>query len=220
MSDLPIVLAMTGASGAIYGLRLAHVLLASGRNVELTISPAGAIVLKEELGLAVDPVRVTAKELFPSVGALPTKLQQLLRDGKPLELRSTAGTLHAHAHTNFFSAIASGSARSVGMVICPCSGDTLGAIAHGTGGNLIHRAAAVHLKERRTLILVPRETPLSSIYLENLQRAAQAGATILPAMPGFYQGVSQVMDLVDFVVARVCDHLQVEHGLGKRWGDA
>ncbi len=104
------------------------------------------------------------------------------------------------------------------MVVCPCSGGTLSAIVHGTSANLIHRAADVHLKERRTLILVPRETPLSLVQLENLQVAAQAGAVILPAMPGFYHGAASVQDLVDFIVARICDQLGVRNDLMRRWG--
>ncbi len=104
------------------------------------------------------------------------------------------------------------------MVICPCSGGTLSSIVHGTSANLIHRAAEVHLKERRKLILVPRETPLSMVMLENLRRAAEAGAIILPAMPGFYHGVKSIGDLVDFVVARICDQLGIENSLIQRWG--
>jgi 4-hydroxy-3-polyprenylbenzoate decarboxylase len=114
--------------------------------------------------------------------------------------------------------IASGSFLTDGMVICPCSGSTLGAVVHGTGENLIHRAASVHLKERRKLIVVPRETPLSIIQLDNMRRAAEAGAIVLPAMPGFYHGASTIGDLVDFVVARVLDQLGIEHALMHRWG--
>jgi len=106
------------------------------------------------------------------------------------------------------------------MVICPASGGTVSAIAHGTSGNLIQRAADVHLKERRRLILVPRETPLSAIQLDNLKRCAEAGAVVLPAMPGFYHGAKSVPDLVDFVVARICDQLEIENDLIPRWGGA
>ena len=110
-------------------------------------------------------------------------------------------------------------ALTSGMVICPCSGRTLSAVAAGASTNLIHRAADVHLKERRRLILVPRETPLSLIHLDNMRRALQAGAVILPAMPAWYQGVASVSDLVDFVVARILDQLQIPHALSPRWGD-
>ncbi len=114
--------------------------------------------------------------------------------------------------------MASGSALTSGMVICPCSGGTLSAVAHGASTNLIQRAADVHLKERRKLILVPRETPLSLIHLDNMKRACEAGAIVLPASPGWYHGVQSVRDLVDFIVARILDHLDVAHELSGRWG--
>jgi 4-hydroxy-3-polyprenylbenzoate decarboxylase len=106
------------------------------------------------------------------------------------------------------------------MVIAPCSGGTLSGVAHGTSTNLIQRAADVHLKERRKLILVPRETPLSIVHLDNMRRCGEAGAIVLPASPGWYHGVSTIRDLVDFVVARICDQLGVSNALMKRWGDA
>ena len=115
--------------------------------------------------------------------------------------------------------IASGSFLTAGMVVCPCSGSTLGAISHAMGENLIHRAAEVHLKERRKLILVPRETPLSLVQLDNMRRVTEAGAVVLPASPGFYHGVRGVGDLVNFVVARICDQLGVRHTLMRRWGE-
>jgi 4-hydroxy-3-polyprenylbenzoate decarboxylase len=115
--------------------------------------------------------------------------------------------------------MASGSARTSGMVVCPCSGGTLSAIAHGSSENLIHRAADVHLKERRKLVLVPRETPLSLVQLDNMRRCVEAGAVLLPAMPGFYHGVRGIADLVDFVVAPILDKLGVEHNLMRRWGE-
>jgi 4-hydroxy-3-polyprenylbenzoate decarboxylase len=128
--------------------------------------------------------------------------------------------VHYHHFENFLAPIASGSFLTDGMAICPCSLGTLAAIAHGTSENLICRAADVHLKERRKLVLVPRETPLSVIQLDNMKRCAEAGAVVLPAMPGFYHGVERVADLVDFVVARVCDQLGVPHELMRRWGQA
>ncbi len=116
------------------------------------------------------------------------------------------------------SPIASGSSLTSGMVVCPCSGTTLGAIAHGSGSNLIQRAADVHLKEKRKLILVPRETPLSVVQLENMKLASQAGAVVLPATPGWYHGVRSLQDLVDFIVSRILDQLGIEHALIHRWG--
>jgi 4-hydroxy-3-polyprenylbenzoate decarboxylase len=122
-------------------------------------------------------------------------------------------------HQDLFAPMASGSALTGGMIVAPCSGGTLSAIAHGASGNLIQRAADVHLKERRRLILVPRETPLSLIHIENMRRVTEAGAVVLPAAPGFYHGAGSVGELVDFVVARICDQLGVAHGLGRRWGE-
>ena len=122
-------------------------------------------------------------------------------------------------YMDFMSPAASGSFLTGGMVVCPCSGSTLSGIAYGSSNNLIQRAADVHLKERRKLILVPRETPLSVVQLEAMRRAAEAGAVVLPAMPGWYHGVQSVQDLVDFVVARILDQLGIEHELIRRWGD-
>ncbi len=194
----PIVVAITGASGAVYGVRLLEVLVAAGHDVHLSISPSGQIVLKQEMELSVDLDRFEISDL---------------------RLESTGpGRITYHHYKNLMSPIASGSFLTGGMVICPCSGSTLGAVVHCVGENLIHRAADVHLKERRMLVLVPRETPLSMIQLENMKRAAEAGAIVLPAMPGFYHGARTIRDLVDFVVARICDQLGVENTLMKRWG--
>jgi 4-hydroxy-3-polyprenylbenzoate decarboxylase len=124
-----------------------------------------------------------------------------------------------HDEQNFMAPIASGSFLTQGMVVCPCSGSTLSGIAHASSSNLIVRAADVHLKERRKLILVPRETPLSVLQLENLHRLSQAGAIVLPAMPGWYHHPRSLMDLVDFVVGRILDQLGVEHRLIRRWGE-
>jgi 4-hydroxy-3-polyprenylbenzoate decarboxylase len=124
-----------------------------------------------------------------------------------------------HHHLDFSAGIASGSFLTGGMVVCPCSMGTLGSLAAGMSSNLIQRAADVHLKERRKLILVPRETPLSSIQLENMRRLADAGAVILPAMPAFYHEPRTIHDMVDFVVGRICDQLGIEHNLFQRWGE-
>jgi 4-hydroxy-3-polyprenylbenzoate decarboxylase len=143
-------------------------------------------------------------------------LGDLLRDSPAL---SKAEQVRYHHHRNFRAGIASGSFLTAGMVVCPCSMGTVAAIAHGTSQNLIHRAADVHLKEGRKLILVPRETPLSGIQLRNLATCAEAGAVVLPAMPAFYTRPRSLEDAVDFIVGRICDQLGVEHGLIRRWGE-
>ena len=191
-----IVVAITGASGAPYAVRLIEVLAAAGCTVHLTISAAAVEVFKYELGLTIDLENFDPATLFPHA----------------------TGDIKYHHIRALAAPIASGSFLTDGMVVCPCSTGTLSAIVHGTSTNLIHRAAEVHLKERRKLVLVPRETPLSIIHLDNLKRAAEAGAIVLPAMPGFYHGVTKVQDLIDFIVARICDQLQVEHQLIRRWG--
>jgi 4-hydroxy-3-polyprenylbenzoate decarboxylase len=202
MPHAPIILGITGASGAIYAVRLLEVLRAAGRDVHLTISPSGREVLQHELKLDIDLNNFKDQHLA-------------LKDSKPLEQR---GKLHYYHHNDFMSPMASGSFLTAGMVICPCSGTTLSAVAAGAAGNLIQRAAEVHLKERRKLIVVPRETPLSLAHIDNMRRVTEAGAVVLPASPGWYYDVRSPIDLVDFVVARICDQLGVEHTLSKRWG--
>ncbi|HEU5118822.1 MAG TPA: flavin prenyltransferase UbiX [Isosphaeraceae bacterium] len=193
----PLVVALTGASGSRYALRLLEVLSRSGRSVHLTLSPSAAQVLREE-----------------------TDLDVSVKNPDPAAFGAFApGRLVVHHHADFSAGIASGSFRTGGMVIVPCSMSTLAAIAHGITTNLITRAADVHLKERRRLILVPRETPLSLVHLENMTAVTRAGAVVLPAMPGWYHRPRTLDDLVDFVVARICDALDVEHDLAKRWGE-
>lgn len=192
-----LVVAITGASGAAYGVRLLEVLLDAGRTVHLTISPAAAIVIQEELG------RTVSLKAFDPASLLGERDYTRLR---------------YHDHRDFSAGVASGSFLTAGMAVCPCSMGTLASIAHGISTNLIHRAADVHLKERRKLVLVPRETPLGVVQLRNMTAVAEAGAIVLPAMPGFYRRPQHVSDLVDFVVARVCDQLGVPHNLMKRWG--
>lgn len=213
-----LVVALTGASGAIYAVRLLNLLLDAGRTVHVTISTAATIVLDRELGLKVDLKHFEETQLLPNLESLPA--DNLLRDFKSLRNAASPprGTLHYHHHSDFMAGIASGSFRTGGMVICPCSMGTLASIASGQSSNLIQRAADVHLKERRKLILVPRETPLGTIQLENMKRLADAGAVVMPAMPGFYHQPRSIHDLIDFVVARILDHLRVEHQLFKRWG--
>ncbi|MBI3467876.1 MAG: UbiX family flavin prenyltransferase [Planctomycetes bacterium] len=195
-----LVLAITGASGAVYAVRLLDVLVARGLQIHLVISPAAKTVIQTELGLDVD-----LQQFQP---------RSLLRAGE-----IQPGQILFHQYQDLMSPIASGSFLTAGMVICPCSGGTLASVAHGASGNLIERAAAVHLKERRKLILVPRETPLSLIFLDNMRRCVEAGAVMLPAMPGFYHGAQTIADLVDFIVARICDQLGIEQSLVQRWGE-
>lgn len=205
MPATDLVLAMTGASGAPYGVRLLEVLLRAGQTVHLTISPAAVEVLRTEMGRTVDLNRF--------------RLADLLGDlGDPME--PLPGEVRYHHCANFMAGIASGSFLTGGMVVCPCSMGTVAAIAHGLSQNLIHRAADVHLKERRKLILVPRETPLNVVQLRNLTICVEAGAVVLPAMPAFYTRPQSMQDLIDFIVGRICDQLGVEHQLLKRWGDS
>jgi len=225
-----IVVSVTGASGGVYARRLPEVLCAAGCDVHLVISPAAQVVLKQELNLTVDLDNFDPATLMLDAGAK-------LKDRKLQAVRSLAGIsseesnvlaigsgedgiLHYYHYRDYLGAIASGSFLTDGMVICPCSSGTLSAIVHGTSANLIHRTAEVHLKERRKLILVPRETPLSITVLANMKRAAKAGAILLPAMPGFYHGVKTISDLVDFVVSRICDQLGIRNSLIQRWGGA
>jgi 4-hydroxy-3-polyprenylbenzoate decarboxylase len=194
----PVAIAITGASGAVYAVRLLEMLVQHGRRVHLTISPSGRDVLKQELRVDVDLARFNLAAL--------------------VDLQDRSAQVAYHHYQDFNAPIASGSYLTGGMVVCPCSGGTLGAVASGTATNLIHRAAEVHLKERRKLVVVPRETPLSIIHIESMKRLAEAGAVVLPAAPGWYHGVNSVSDLVDFVVARILDQLGVEHDLMRRWG--
>ena len=199
--QLPLVVGITGASGAPYAARLLEVLLAADREIHLAISPSGQAVIEQELGRRID---LDAFRLETLLGAAPP----------------TTGRLHYHHYKNLMAPIASGSFLTAAMVICPCSGSTLSALAHSVGENLIHRAAEVHLKERRKLVVVPRETPLSLPQLKNMQAVHEAGAVVLPASPGFYHGAESVADLVDFVVARICDQLGVANSLMTRWGSS
>lgn len=195
MSDLPVVLGITGGSGVVYAQRLLGTLLQSGAEVHLVVSPAARQVFAAELGTKL------AEPLDPKV----------LTDAPTSRLR-------VWPHHDLAAGIASGSFRTRGMVIAPCSMSTLGALASGQSTNLIHRAAEVHLKERRRLILVPRETPLSLIGLENMVRVTRAGAIVLPAAPGFYHRPQTIDDLVAFVVARILDQLGLDNDLIRRWG--
>lgn len=195
-----VTLAWTGASGFAYGLRLLECLLAAGCRVDLLLSQAARIVARQELDLA-----------------LPSDSAELVAMLKARFARPDAD-LRAHGREEWFAPAASGSNPADAMVVCPCSMGSLAAIAHGLADNLIERAADVMLKERRPLILVPRETPFSLIHLRNMTQLAEAGAVILPANPGFYHRPESVAQVVDFIVARILDQLGVPHTLMTRWG--
>ncbi len=196
------VLGVTGASGAVYGMRLLEVLLARGFGVDLILSAAGRLVLREEMGISLPEGADAVRE------ALINKFNL------------NGSTLCIYDNNDFGASAASGSYRCEGMVIAPCSMGTLAAVAHGLANNLIRRAADVMLKQRRTLILLARETPLSSIHLENMLTLSRVGAVILPPIPAFYQQPKTVADLVDFVTGRVLDVMEVDHSLYRRWGAA
>jgi 4-hydroxy-3-polyprenylbenzoate decarboxylase len=193
-----VFLGITGASGAPYASRLLEALVASGCEVGVTASASG--------------VEVLATELYGDA--------DLGRDEVLSRFVAGAGGVSVHEPSDFRAPYASGSARVDGYVVCPCSMATVGTLAAGAMDNLIHRAASVALKEGRKLVLMPRETPLSTIHLESLLRLRTAGAVILFLAPGFYHRPRTIADLVDFVVARCLDQLGVEHSLAKRWGQS
>jgi len=197
----PITLAITGASGSAYGLRLLECLLGAGRRVCLLISRPGRLVVRMETGLEL-PSR-------------PEEIRRLLSE----RFQAAEGQLRVFGPEQWTAPVASGSNPPQAMVVCPCTVSTLSAIACGASNNLLERAADVMLKEQRKLILVVRETPFSAVHLENMLKLARLGVLIMPAAPGFYHRPRSVDDLVDFMVARVLDQLGIEHGLGPRWGE-
>jgi 4-hydroxy-3-polyprenylbenzoate decarboxylase len=190
-----LAVAITGASGAAYGLTLIRALAAAGHRVHVIVSPGGARVIRHECDLALNPKAPEPHALAPE----------------------HADRIVPHAVGNYGASIASGSYPLAGLAVCPCSMGTLGRIAAGTAENLVTRAADVCLKERRPLVVVPREAPLSAIHLENMLRLARAGASIVPAAPGFYQNPRTVDDLIRFVVARVMEQLGVDQELTEPW---
>ena len=196
-----ITLALTGASGMPYAMRLLESLLRAGYRVYLLYSSAAQVVARQEMELA----------LPANCG----EAQRLLAE----RYGAAEGQLRVFGREEWFAPVASGTNPAEAMVVCPCTMGTLAAIAAGMSDNLIERAADVAIKENRKLILVPRETPFSAIHLENMLKLARLGVTILPANPGFYHHPHSVDDLVDFVVARILDHLGVAHDLMKRWGE-
>ena len=195
-----ITLAFTGASGMPYGIRLLEMLLAEGKQVYLLYSQVAQIVAQQEMSLALPSRAREAEVFFNHLYSVPE------------------GQLRVFGREEWFAPVASGSNPADSMVICPCTMGTLAAIAAGMNQKLIERAADVMLKENRQLILVPREMPFSTIHLENMLKLARSGAVILPANPGFYHHPQTIQDMVDFVVARILDHLGIEHTLIPRWG--
>jgi 4-hydroxy-3-polyprenylbenzoate decarboxylase len=198
------VLGITGASGAAYALRLLELLLCQGHEVHIVVSDYGRRLLSDEAGVK----RLTLEALCPGMA---DRLPDMVARAAAERL------LIVHPHKDVGAVIASGSFLHDGMVVIPCSSTTLGAIATGSGSNLLVRAALVTLKERRPLIVCHRETPLNLIDIENYRSVTLAGAIVCPANPGFYLGPQRVEDLVDFIVGKVLDLLKVEHELGTRW---
>ena len=196
-----ITVALTGASGLPYGIRLIELLLKSGQRVHLVYSQAAQIVAKQEMDFTL-PNR-------------PQDAEKILVD----RIGTFSGELQVFGIQDWYAPMASGSNPGDAMVICPCTMGTLGKVANGISDDLISRAADVMLKEKRALILVPREMPFSAIHLENMLKLSHAGAVIMPPNPGFYHHPQSVQDMVDFVVARILDHLGVEQSLMKPWGE-
>lgn len=211
------VVAMTGASGAIYGLRIIGELLKRGDDVDLIISPSGFLILKEEAGLDL------RGRGGGGGGSVAAGIRSCLEEPRGRGKRGKGKRPVLKGRLNFFpsddltASCASGSAGVEAMVVCPCSMGTLARIASGASTNLIERAADCALKEKRTLVVVPRETPLNTIHLENMLRLGRAGAAIVPAMPAFYNRPAAIDDMVDFMAGKVLDMLGLENSLYKRW---
>jgi len=203
MSRTEITLALTGASGAPVALRLLQQLLQADCSVHLLLSDAARVVLATEAGLVLRKSRDAVVKTLRQACAVPAQ-----------------GGLHYYAERDWMSPVASGSACPATMIVCPCSTGTLAAIASGASDNLIERAADVIIKENKRLVLVPRESPLSAIHLENMLKLARLGVTILPACPGYYHQPESIADLVDFVVARILDQIGIPQDLVGRWGYA
>jgi 4-hydroxy-3-polyprenylbenzoate decarboxylase len=195
-----ITLAMTGASGAPYTLRLMEQLLLAGVQVQFVCSQPGQIVIASESDL--------------KLAASPQQMHKQLCE----YFDCAREQINVYGKDQWSAPIASGSSVADAMVVCPCSMGSLASIAQGISNNLIHRAADVVLKERKKLILLPRETPFSSLHLENMLKLSNMGAIILPPNPAFYQGVESVQDLVDFIVSKILDHLDIANDLSPRWG--
>jgi 4-hydroxy-3-polyprenylbenzoate decarboxylase len=200
MSQAPIAVAITGASGSAYALRLIESLIAADKDIYLMISQAGQIVLKMESDL--------------ELPGQPAEIERLLSQ----RFQARPGQLQVFGRQQWMAPVASGSNPPSAMVVCPCTTGTLSAIACGASNDLIERAADVVLKERRRLVLVVRETPFSDIHLENMLKLSRMGAVIMPANPGFYHNPTTLEEIVDFMVGRILDQLDIEHRLMPRWG--
>jgi flavin prenyltransferase len=196
-----VTLALTGASGMPYGIRLLEMLLRADQHVYLLYSKAARVVAQQELNLTLPSQSRDAESFFNQFFEIP------------------AGQLQVFGREAWFSPVASGTNPADAMIVCPCTMNTLAAIAAGMSQNLIERAADVMLKEQRQLILVPRETPFSTIHLENMLKLSRIGAVIMPANPGFYHHPETLQQVIDFIVARILDHLRIEHQLMPRWGE-
>ena len=236
----PYIVALTGASGAVYGLRLIQVLVESGYPVELVISDAARLVLLEESDIISSVIASAAKQsksqsnldcfvpsndgtvngfLLSAGATAPAFVAESAprNDKKNLFGLADISDIKIHSPKDFTAPIASGSYPVEGMVIVPCSMGTLGAIASGISHNLIHRAADCILKEGRKLVIVPRETPLNAIHLENMLKLSRLGVSIVPAMPAFYSGAQSIPEIVDFMVGKILDQLKITHALYPRW---
>ncbi|WP_286264851.1 flavin prenyltransferase UbiX [Thalassotalea atypica] len=196
----PITIAITGASGSAYAMRLIECLVTANHQVFILYSSAARVVFDTELGVKVPSSPDAAAQFFSE------------------RFSAKAGQISVFGKEQWFSPVASGSAAPKQMVVCPCSTGTLAAISQGMSDNLIERAADVVIKERGQLILVPRETPFSTIHLQNMLSLSQLGATIMPAAPGFYHNPESINDLIDFMVGRILDHLSISQDIMPRWG--
>lgn len=193
-----VIVALTGASGICYGFRTVEALAALGHSIHLIVSESARLVISQETPYG-------------------SKSFTRAEDFKDIFSENTLRLLHVYNPKDFTASIASGSFPTAGMIVTPCSMGTLGAIAGGMSQNLIHRAADCTLKEGRRLVLVPRETPLSAIHLENMLKLARLGVRIVPAMPGFYSGQTDAQDMIDFVAGKTLDQLDIQHALYPRW---
>ncbi len=202
---LPIIVALSGASGTVYGIRTLQFLLSNNYKVDLVISESASRVAKEEINLNLS--------LEPEI--LKEQVLSYLEESSGKKLQRAF--LNVWKHNDIAASISSGSYRTLGMIIIPCSMGTIGAIASGTSDNLLTRAADVCLKERRKIVLVPREMPLSTIHLENMLKLSKMGAIIAPACPGFYHKPKELIESIDFVVGKALDLFGIEHSLFKRW---